>query len=136
MRNLKKLSRAQRELVINSLISPDTAIGLTGGTMEIRGPIILKEFEEAINQLIDYHDAPRIQFEIIEDQVFQHIDANDQLINLQFEDYSLKTSPETLVEKRIQELFSTPFNLDFSSSLFRIYLFNQLNFYHSNFINF
>ena len=123
MRNLKKLSRAQRELVINSLISPDTAIGLTGGTMEIHGPIILKEFEEAINQLIDYHDAPRIQFEIIEDQIFQHIDANDQLINLQFEDYSLKTSPETLVEKRIQELFSKPFNLDFSSSLFRNYLF-------------
>jgi hypothetical protein len=101
LRDLIKISRAQRELVINSLIAPDTGIGMTGGTMEIHGPIALEEFEDVINQLVQYHDAPRIRFKIVGGEVLQYLNANDQSLRLQYEDWSLKTNPEILVKKRI-----------------------------------
>ena len=123
MSNIKKLSRAQRELVINTLIAPDTGIGMTGGTMEIRGPILLEDFENAIDQLIEYHEASRIRFHIIESEIFQYADKKDLLLRLNFEDFSGETNPEILVQNRIQELFSQPLRPDLSSSLFRNYLF-------------
>lgn len=107
------LTHAQLELVIASLVAPGSALGVTGGVMDIRGPLDLQAFAQAVQSLNRQVDALNLCFKFEREQVRQCIALGHENVHYTWHDLTVHADPaaqaQELMARELQkgiELFA------------------------------
>ncbi|MGY2288218.1 amino acid adenylation domain-containing protein [Pseudomonas sp. SDO528_S397] len=136
---LYPLTRAQRQIWFDQALHEGSPLYKIGGHVRIDGPVDPQRFEQAVNQLVQHHDALRIQLDAARDEEgvpLQRIVASLP-VRVPMHDFSAQDDAEAAAQALLARRLETPFAL-IDAPLFRFELLKvrddrfyfTLNFHH------
>ncbi|MCP4414852.1 MAG: hypothetical protein GY808_20020, partial [Gammaproteobacteria bacterium] len=105
------LSSPQREIWFDQMLYPEVPLYNVGGYTQINGAIDSKLFEQAINYLVQCHDALRTVLVSGTDEVPMQAFLEDLSVTMSIHDFSRESNPHKSVRVWMQQQFVQPFDL-------------------------
>ena len=105
------LTSPQREIWFDQMLHPSLPLYNVGGYMQIDGAVDPKLFEQAVNLLVQRHDALRTVLVLSPEEMPMQTFLEDLPVTLPFHDFSGENDPRQVALAWMQEQFVLPFDL-------------------------
>ncbi|MCP4985327.1 MAG: hypothetical protein GY928_04420, partial [Colwellia sp.] len=105
------LSSPQREILFDQMLYPEVPLYNVGGYVQINGAIDCKVFDQAINYLVQRHDALRTVLVPGTEEMPMQTFLEDLPITVPFYDFSGENNPRRSALVWVQQQFVQPFDL-------------------------
>ena len=108
---LYPLTSPQREIWFDQMLHPSLPLYNVGGYMQIDGAVDPQLFEQAVNLLVQRHDALRIVLVLDTEEMPMQTFLENLPVTLPFHDFSGENDPCQAALAWMQEQFVLPFDL-------------------------